>query len=374
MYRAGIVGLPNVGKSTLFNALIRNHQAEASNYPFCTIEPNSGIVNLPDERLDKLATVVKTNKIVPAAFEFVDIAGLVKGASKGEGLGNQFLSHIREVDAIVHVVRCFEDSNIIHVEGNIDPIRDIETINIELALTDLQSVEKRIDTVSRKAKTNDKESKQELATLEKLKRALNEGKSLKSVETPGQASLLEEEIPFYKSLFLLSNKPVIFACNVSEGDFKNIKENKYVQMVEKHAKESNSKCVPICATLESELITFSNEEKATYLGRDAQLGVSTGVDDLIKATFDLLGLSTFFTAGEKEARAWTILKNTKAPQAAGVIHTDFEKGFIKAEVVKYNDLIKLGTKLAVREAGLAKLEGKEYIVQDSDVIEFKFNV
>ena len=365
MYRAGIVGLPNVGKSTLFNALIRNHQAEASNYPFCTIEPNSGIVNLPDERLDKLAKVVKTNKIVPAAFEFVDIAGLVKGASKGEGLGNQFLSHIREVDAIVHVVRCFEDSNIIHVEGTVDPIRDIETINIELALTDLQSVEKKIDTVSRKAKTNDKESKQELATLEKLKTALNENKPLKSVH------LDEEEIPFYKSLFLLSNKPVIFACNVSENDFKTIKENKYVQMVERHAKESNSKCVPICATLESELISFNKEERDAIIGTDKPY---TGVNDLIKATFDLLGLSTYFTAGEKEARAWTILKNTKAPQAAGVIHTDFEKGFIKAEVVKYEDLIRLGTKVAVREAGLARLEGKEYTVLDSDVIEFKFNV
>jgi GTP-binding protein YchF len=251
------------------------------------------------------------------------------------------------------------------VEGNIDPVRDIETINIELALTDLQSVEKKIDSVSRKAKTNDKGSKQELATLEKLKTALNEGKSLKSV------ALENEEIPFYKSLFLLSNKPVIFACNVSESDFKNIKENKYVQMVEQYSKESNSKCVPICATLESELISFNKEERNAFLGTDKPY---TGVDDLIKATFDLLGLSTYFTAGEIEARAWTILKNTKAPQAAGVIHTDFEKGFIKAEVVKYDDLVRLGTKVAVREAGLARLEGKEYIVQDSDVIEFKFNV
>ncbi|OGI10229.1 MAG: redox-regulated ATPase YchF [Candidatus Melainabacteria bacterium RIFCSPLOWO2_12_FULL_35_11] len=362
MYRAGIVGLPNVGKSTLFNALIRNHLAEASNYPFCTIEPNSGIVNLPDGRLDKLAKIVKTNKIVPAAFEFVDIAGLVKGASKGEGLGNQFLSCIREVDAIVHVIRCFEDPNIIHVEGNIDPIRDIEIINIELALSDLQSIEKKIDTVSKRAKTNDKISKQELAILEKLKNALNENKSVK---------LDDGEIPFYKSLFFLSNKPVIFACNVSEDDFKNIKENKYVQTVENYAKESDSKCVPVCATLESELISFNKEE------RDAIIGIGkpyTGVDDLIRATFDLLGLTTYFTAGEKEVRAWTILKNTKAPQAAGVIHTDFEKGFIKAEVIKYDDLIRLGTKIAVREAGLARLEGKEYIVQDSDVIEFKFNV
>lgn len=365
MYRAGIVGLPNVGKSTLFNALIRNHQAEASNYPFCTIEPNSGIVNLPDERLDTLAKVIKTTKIVPAAFEFVDIAGLVKGASKGEGLGNKFLSHIREVDAVVHVVRCFENPDIVHVEGNINPIRDIETINIELALSDLQSIENKIETVSRKAKTNDKTSKQELVLLEKLKAALDAGKPLNSVK------IEDEELPLYKGLFLLSNKPVIFACNVSEDDFKNIKENKYVQMVEKYAKESNSKCVPICATLESELIGFNKEERDAIIGIDKPY---TGVNDLIRATFDLLGLTTYFTAGEKEARAWTILKNTKAPKAAGVIHTDFEKGFIKAEVIKYDDLIRLGTKIAVREAGLARLEGKEYTVQDSDVIEFKFNV
>ena len=362
MYRAGIVGLPNVGKSTLFNALINNYQAEASNYPFCTIEPNVGIVNLPDERLINLAKIVKTEKIVPAAFEFVDIAGLVKGASKGEGLGNQFLSHIREVDAIVHVVRCFEDSNIIHVENTIDPIRDIETIKIELALSDLQTIEKKIDSVSKKAKGNDKTSKHEQEILEKIQKALNEGKHLKSIQFE------KEDLPFYNSLFLLSDKPVIYACNVSEDDIKNIRNNKYIHVVEEYAKKEKSKIVPICAKLEAELIEFSKEEK-TSLGHKY-----TGVDELIKATFDLLGLTTFFTAGEKEARAWTILKNTKAPQAAGVIHTDFEKGFIKAEVIKYADLIRLGSKLACREAGLAKLEGKEYIVQDSDVIEFKFNV
>lgn len=368
MYRAGIVGLPNVGKSTLFNALIRNHQAEASNYPFCTIEPNVGIVNLRDERLEKLARIVKTKKIVPAGFEFVDIAGLVKGASKGEGLGNQFLSHIREVDAIVHVVRCFEDSNIVHVEGTTDPLRDIETIKIELALSDLQSIEKKIDTVSKQAKGNDKTSKQELIVLEKIQKALNDGKSLKTI------SLEASELAFYKSLFLLSDKLVIYAANVLEKDWSSTNKNKFVQSIQDYANKTNAKCVPICAKLESELISLSEEEKAVFLGRDAFKRVSTGVDDLIRETFDLLGLTTFFTAGQKEVRAWTILKNTKAPQAAGVIHTDFEKGFIKAEVIKYNDLIKLGSKVAAREAGLAHLEGKEYIVQDSDVIEFKFNV
>ena len=317
MYRAGIVGLPNVGKSTLFNALIRNHQAEASNYPFCTIEPNVGIVNLPDERLEKLAKIVKTEKIVPAAFEFVDIAGLVRGASKGEGVGNQFLSHIREVDAIVHVVRCFEDSNIIHVEQSIDPIRDIEIIKLELALSDLESIEKKIDNVSKKVKSNDKSSKHELEILEKVRDVLNDGKSLDTL------SLEKEDMAFYKSLFLLSDKPVIYAANVLEGEIQSAKENKYVQKVQKYAEETNARCVPICATLEAELIALNKEEREAFLGNNSQGQKYTGVDDLIKATFDLLGLSTYFTAGQKEARAWTILKNTKAPQAAGVIHTDF---------------------------------------------------
>lgn len=364
MYKAGIVGLPNVGKSTLFNAFINNHQAEASNYPFCTIDPNVGIVNLPDERLDKLAQIVKTEKIVPAAFEFVDIAGLVKGASKGEGLGNQFLSHIREVDAIVHVVRCFTDPNIIHVEQTVDPIRDIETIKLELALSDLQSIEKKIDAVSKRAKGNDKASKQELIILEKIKTVLDENLSLKSIQ------LEKEDLSFYNSLFLLSDRPVIYAANVSENDLKNIKTNDLVNLVQDYANKTNSKCVPICAKLESELMSLSKEEKDLFIKGSAY----TGVNDLIKATFDLLGLTTFFTAGPKEVRAWTILKNTKAPQAAGTIHSDFEKGFIKAEVIQYDDLIKLGSKTAVREAGFVRLEGKEYIVQDSDVIEFKFNV
>lgn len=368
MYRAGIVGLPNVGKSTLFNALISNHQAEANNYPFCTIEPNVGIVNLPDERLNKLAQIVKTEKIVPAAFEFVDIAGLVKGASKGEGLGNKFLSHIREVDAIVHVVRCFTDSDIVHVNETVDPKRDIETIKLELALSDLQSIEKRIENTSKKVKSNDKSSKHELEILEKVQKLLNEGKSLSLI------NIEKEDQDFYRSLFLLSDKPVIYAANVSEEDIKNIKNNKYVDIVKNYAKETHSKCVPICAKLESELIALSSEEKAMFLESNSSEQPYTGVNELIKEAFDLLGLTTFFTAGQKEVRAWTILKNTKAPQAAGVIHTDFEKGFIKAEVIKYNDLVKSSTKVAVREAGLAKLEGKDYTVQDSDVIEFKFNV
>ena len=368
MYKAGIIGLPNVGKSTLFNALINNYQAEASNYPFCTIEPNVGIVNLPDERLYKLAKIVKTEKIVPAAFNFVDIAGLVKGASKGEGLGNQFLSHIREVDAIVHVVRCFKDENIIHIEGDIDPLRDIEIINIELALSDLQSIEKKLDSHSKKAKTNDKAVKHELEILEMIQKALNEGKSLMSL------SFEKEDLPFYKSLFLLSDKPVIYAANVNEDDLKNTNENKYIQLVKNHTSKVGSLCVPICVKLESELIALSKEEKDMFLGRDVVNHVSTGVDNLIKATFDLLGLTTFFTAGEKEVKAWVITKNTKAPQAAGVIHSDFEKGFIKAEVMSCDDLTRLGSKSALRDKGLARLEGKDYIVRDSDVIEFKFNV
>lgn len=360
MQKAGIIGLPNVGKSTLFNALINKYQAEASNYPFCTIEPNVGIVNLPDERLLKLSEVTKIKKIIPASFEFIDIAGLVKNASKGEGLGNQFLSHIREVDAIVHIVRCFEDSNIIHVESSINPTRDIETINIELALSDLQQIEKKITNVSKKAKGDDKESKRELEVLEKIQKVLNEGKSLKSL------SFEKEEISFFKSLCLLSKKPVIYACNVPESDLKNINVNNFYKQVKNYAEEKGLKCVSICAKLEEDLINFSEEEKQDLGG---------GIEVLIKETFDLLDLATFFTTvGDKEVRAWTFKKGTKALEAAGIIHSDFQKGFIKAEVIKYSDLIKLGSKIKVREAGLAHLEGKDYMVQDGDIIEFKFNV
>lgn len=363
MKRAGIVGLPNVGKSTLFNALIENHQAESANYPFCTIEPNVGIVNLPDLRLDKLAKISKTDKIVPAAFEFVDIAGLVKGASKGEGLGNKFLSHIREVDAIIHVVRCFEDSNITHVDNSIDPIRDIETISMELALCDIQSIEKRIDSVSKKIKANEKDSKRQLEILNEVLQLLNDGKPLTSLQ------LEDEDIPFYNSLFLLSNKPVIYACNVSEEEVSDVSKNKHFDSVKKYAAERGSKCVPVCAKLESELIVLDEEERAEFTGNS-----ESGIKNLIKEAFELLGLMTFFTAGEKEVRAWTIKKESKAPQAAGAIHTDFERGFIKAEVIKYDDLVKLGSKVAARDSGVARLEGKDYIVQDSDIIEFKFNV
>ncbi len=369
MYRAGIVGLPNVGKSTLFNSIIKNYQAESANYPFCTIEPNVGIVNLPDVRLDKLFELIKAEKIVPAAFEFVDIAGLVKGASQGEGLGNKFLSHIREVDAIVHVVRCFEDSDIVHVEEKVDPLRDIEIIKLELALSDLQSIEKKIEGLSKKSKTADVDSKRQLELLSKIQKELSDTGHIIT------SSFDEDDLKFYKSLFLLSDKPVIYAANVSEEDIKNPANNPYFMKVKDYAEKTGAKCVAVSAKIEAELITFSKEERAEILGQNDNKNIPySGVDDLIRATFDLLGLSTYFTAGVKEVRAWTILKNTKAPQAAGVIHTDFEKGFIKAEVIKYDDMIRLNTKVAVREAGLARLEGKEYIVQDSDIIEFKFNV
>lgn len=370
MYRAGIIGLPNVGKSSLFNALIKNHHAEVQNYPFCTIDPNVGIVNLHDERLETLAKIVKTNKIVPAAFEFVDIAGLVKGASKGEGLGNKFLSNVREVDALVHVVRCFNDPNIIHVDKSIDPIRDIEIINMELILSDLESIERKIEATSRLAKGNNKISKHQLTILEKIKGVLNQEKPARIVIS--EKMIEKEDIPFYNSLFLLTDKPVIYAANVLDNDLSNIESNEYYQKVKEYALKTNARCVPICAKLGLELIEFSKEEERSFV---KDLGITdTGINKLIRETFDLLGLSTFFTAGEKEARAWTIIKNTNASQAAGKIHTDFEKGFIKAEVIRYEDLVKLGSKQAVKEAGLARLEGKDYIVKDSDVIEFKFNV
>ena len=368
MYRAGIIGLPNVGKSSLFNALIKNHHAEVQNYPFCTIDPNVGIVNLNDERLEKIAKIVKTTKIVPAAFEFVDIAGLVKGASKGEGLGNKFLSHVREVDALVHVVRCFIDPNITHIDKLIDPIRDIEIINMELILSDLQSIEKKIESVARQAKGNDKTSKHELEILEKISAVLNVGNPARLI----LKDLPKEDLPFYNSLFLLTNKPVIYAANVLDNDLASLETNEFYKSVKNHAEKTGSRCVPICAKLGSDLIEFNEDEEKSFI---SELGIKgTGISELIKGAFDLLGLMTYFTAGEKEAKAWTILKNTKAPQAAGVIHTDFERGFIKAEVMQCDDLLKLGSKPAVREAGLARLEGKDYVVRDGDIIEFKFNV
>lgn len=370
MYKAGIVGLPNVGKSTLFNALIKNHQAEASNYPFCTIEPNVGIVNLPDKKLIKISEIVKVAKIIPAAFEFIDIAGLVKGSSKGQGLGNQFLSYIREVDAIVHVVRCFRDPNISHVEGTIDPIRDIETINIELALSDLQSLEKKIQTLEKKVKGDDKIAKRQSEIIEEIKTRLDKNKPLKQLTK----ELEKDDITFFNSLFLLSAKPVIFALNFSEEELQDIKNNEHYKDVQEYSLKSNSKCVPICVKLEEDLINFSEEEKLMLLEDKKSISVC-GVESLIKETFDLLNLIKFYTTvGNKEVRAWPVLKNTMSPQAAATIHTDFERGFIKAEVIKFDDLLKLASKAAVKEAGLVHIEGRNYIVQEGDIIEFKFNV
>lgn len=370
MQKAGIIGLPNVGKSTLFNALIKNHHAEVSNYPFCTIEPNVGIVNLPDDKLTKIAEIVKVTKIIPAAFEFIDIAGLVKGSSKGEGLGNQFLSHIREVDAVIHVVRCFEDTNIAHVEGSVDPIRDIETINIELVLSDLQSIDKKTEAILKKTKGNDKASKQQVNVLEKIKSTLNKGGAVKEITR----NLEKEDLEFFNSLFLLSAKPLIYALNFTEADLQDVKNNNYYKQVEDYALKTNSKCVPINAKLEEELIGFSEEEKLILFEGKKPLQ-ETGIETLIKEAFDLLGLIKFYTSvGNKEVRAWAIPKNTKAPQAAGKVHSDFEKGFIKSEIIKYSDLIKLGSKPLVKEKGLVHLEGRDYIIQDGDIVEFKFNV
>jgi GTP-binding protein YchF len=367
MLRAGIVGLPNVGKSTLFNAVTRTRKAEAANYPFCTIDPNVGIVTVPDARLESLARISKTAVVVPAAIEFVDIAGLVKGASQGEGLGNQFLSHIREVDAIVQVVRCFEDADIHHVAGATDPIRDIETINTELALADLDSVNRRLDKVAKDAKRGDKAAIADEAVLRKIQPHLNEGKSV--ITSP----LAKEEKELLRPLFLLTDKPTIFAANVKEADLANADSNPYVEKVREYAATHHDcETVVISAQLESDLVDLSPEEARDFL---KELGVSeSGVGALIRGTYHLLGLRTFFTAGEKEARAWTIHAGETAHQAAGVIHTDFQRGFIKAETVAYDDLVQCGSIAAAREKGLYRMEGKEYVVQDGDVILFKFNV
>ena len=366
MLKAGIVGLPNVGKSTLFNALTRSRKAEAANYPFCTIDPNVGVVTVPDDRLAPLAKIAKTTVLIPAAIEFVDIAGLVAGASKGEGLGNQFLANIREVDAVVQVVRCFEDSDIIHTMGSIDPVRDIEVITTELVLADLEAVTKRIDKTQKKAKSGDKEAQAELALLEKLEPHLNSGK------TANVLPATPEEVALMKLFQLLTAKPVLFACNVAEGDLATAEQNPFVQKVADYVRTHHDAAyVPISAKIEAELIDLTPEEAREFL---KDLGVDdSGVSSLIRATYTLLGLQTFFTAGEKEARAWTIKKGWKAPQAAGVIHTDFEKGFIKAEVVSYDDLVRLGSVAAARDAGKYRLEGKEYVFQDGDVALFRFN-
>ncbi|NCO76363.1 MAG: redox-regulated ATPase YchF [Cyanobacteria bacterium] len=363
MLRAGIVGLPNVGKSTLFNAVVANAKATAANFPFCTIEPNVGVVAVPDERLQVLAEISKCYKIVPATIEFVDIAGLVKGASKGEGLGNQFLANIREVDAIVHVVRCFDDDDIIHVSGSVDPIRDIEVINLELALADLTQVERRIDRVRKQAKNN-KEAAEELTILERILPILNDGKPARLLE------LTPEEEVIIKPLGLLTSKPVIYAANVTDEDLAT--GNEWVEQVKQFVGSENAKVVVVSAQVESELVDLSPEDKAEFL---ESLGVTEGgLQSLIKATYELLGLRTYITTGEVETRAWTIIAGMKAPQAAGVIHTDFERGFIRAETIGYDDLVKAGSISAAKELGLVRSEGKEYIVKEGDVMVFRFNV
>ena len=364
--KLGIVGLPNVGKSTLFNSLTKAG-AQAANYPFCTIDPNVGVVPVPDERLKKLGDLHQSKKVTPAVIEFVDIAGLVKGASKGEGLGNQFLANIRECDAIVHVVRCFEDENVIHVDGSVDPVRDIETINLELIFADLEVLERRISKTGKSA-MNDKSLKKELEVLKELKAILEEGKPA-SVYTNDDQDIMA----FVRSLCLLTAKPVIFAANVAEDDLADDgASNPHVQAVRKFAEESGSKVFVVSAQIEQEIAELDDDEKADYL---EALGVSeSGLDKLIAASYDLLGLLSFLTTGEDETRAWTIKKGTKAPQAAGKIHTDFERGFIRAEVINYDDLMACGSSTAAKEKGLMRLEGKEYVVQDGDVILFRFNV
>ncbi len=367
MLRTGIVGLPNVGKSTLFNAVTRTRKAEAANYPFCTINPNIGIVTVPDARLEVLSKIAKTSVIIPAAIEFVDIAGLVKGAAQGEGLGNKFLSHIREVDAIVQVVRCFEDPDIHHVAGAIDPVRDIETINTELALSDLESAQKRLDKVAKDAKRGDKLALAEEAVLKKLTPHLNAGKPALTV------SVTPEEKAIARGFYLLTDKPVIFAANVKETDLATAEANPHVAKVREYTRMHHAcETVVISAQIESDLIDLSPEEAREFL---RELGVcESGAGALIRGTYHLLGLRTFFTASEKEVRAWTIHAGDTAPNAAGVIHTDFERGFIKAETVSYDDLVKCGSVAAAREKGLYRMEGKEYVVKDGDVLLFKFNV
>ncbi|MBM0742319.1 redox-regulated ATPase YchF [Phormidium sp. CLA17] len=359
MLQAGIVGLPNVGKSTLFNALVANAKAQAANFPFCTIEPNVGIVAVPDERLPILAKIAASAEIIPTRVEFVDIAGLVKGASKGEGLGNQFLANIREVDAIAHVVRCFENDDIIHVSGSIDPIRDIEIINLELALADLGQIEKRLDRAKKQARGN-KELQIEVDALEKLMPVLNDGRPAR------QVSLTEEEALAVKALGLLTQKPIIYAANVSEDDLAT--GNAWVEQVKEFAAKENAQVVIVSAQVESELVELPEEERADFL---ESLGVQEGgLKSLIRATYDLLGLRTYFTVGPKETRAWTINAGMVAPQAAGVIHSDFERCFIRAETVAYEDLIAAGSKPAAKEKGLVRSEGKEYVVKEGDVILF----
>ncbi len=362
--KMGIVGLPNVGKSTLFNAITKAG-AECANYPFCTIEPNVGIVAVPDERLQKLAEIYNPQKITSAVIEFVDIAGLVKGASNGEGLGNKFLSHIREVDSIVEVVRCFENPNIVHVDGSINPIRDIETINLELIFADIETVQKRIENAKKKLKA-DKKYQIEIDTFEKIKEALDNGKSARTVK------LNEEEQEIVKDAFLLTMKPILYVANISEEQLEKGLDDENVKQVQEYVKQENADVIPLCVKIEEELATLDEKEQKEML---EALGLDeSGLDKVIKASYDLLGLMSFLTAGEPEVRAWTIKRGTKAPQAAGKIHSDIERGFIRAEVVSYNDLIREGSINAVKEKGLMRSEGKDYIMQDGDVVLFRFNV
>ena len=362
--KIGIVGLPNVGKSTLFNSITKAG-AESANYPFCTIEPNVGIVAVPDERLQKLGDMYNTKKITPAVVEFVDIAGLVKGASKGEGLGNKFLSHIRETDAICEVVRCFEDSNIVHVDGNIDPIRDIETINLELIFADIETIDKRLEKAKKMLKA-DKKYQAEIDLLEKIKLALENGMPARQLEYN------DDEKEILKDMFLLTTKPIIYIANVSEEQLSDALNDENVKKVKEYALKEKAEVIPLCVKIEDELSTLDDSDKKEML---EALGLQeSGLDTLIKKSYDLLGLMSFLTAGEPEVRAWTIKKGTKAPQAAGKIHSDIERGFIKAEVISYNDLIKEGSMVQAREKGLVRQEGKDYIMQEGDIVLFKFNV
>ena len=362
---AGIVGLPNVGKSTLFNAITKAG-AEMANYPFATIDPNVGMVEVPDKRLDRIQEIIPAKKVVPTTFEFTDIAGIVKGASKGEGLGNKFLENIRQVDAIVHVVRAFDDDNITHVTGKVDPQDDIETINLELSLADLEAVDKRLAKVQRAAKGSDKEAKAELAVLQKIKPALEAGKPVRSLE------FNEDDQQIVKGLFLLTSKPVLYVANIAEDDMADPENSKYFQVVADYAKQEGAQAIGVAAETEEEIAELDDDDKADFLTAE---GVEEpGLNKLIRASYKLLGLETFFTAGGKETRAWTFKRGTKAPQAAGIIHSDFERGFIRAEVMSYDALDEAGSEAKVKENGKLRLEGKDYVMQDGDIVEFRFNV